>query len=66
MDLNLIFLLSVEEVEPASRRVQRVQHLPEPRARVRLPQEFRDRREDQQDPVAEAKEPGAFPSFNQR
>ena len=33
-------------------RVPGVQHFPEPRARVRLPEEFRDRREDQQDQVA--------------
>ena len=38
------------------RGVQRVQHLPEPRTRVRLPEESGDRGEDQQDPMAAPEE----------
>ena len=47
-------------------RVQRVQHLPEPRARVRLPEEPGDRGEDQQDPLAAAAERLAVPVVHQR
>ena len=61
---NLISPLSfiaVQKLPAATGRVQCVLDLPEPRARVRLPEEPRDRGEDQQDPMAQEKEPRAFP-----
>ena len=61
-DSTLIFL--VEEVQPSPRRIQRVQHFPEPRTRVRLPQKFRNRGKDQQNSMAEEKEPRTFPPLH--
>lgn len=51
---------------PPPRRVQCLQHLPEPRAGVRLPEEPGDRGEDQQDPLAPAAERSLFPALHQR
>merc|ERR1712012_72047 len=50
---------SVEEQSSKKRGIQRLLYLPEPRARVRLPEEFRNRGKDKQDQVAQAEEPGS-------
>lgn len=57
---------TVKIVNTPPRRVQRLQHLPIARARVRLPEIARDRGENQQNPVAQAQESVALPSVDQR
>ena len=55
-----------QECPRVPQRVQCLQHLPEPRARVRLPEEPGDRGEDQQDPLAAPEERLAVPVVDQR
>jgi len=62
----LVALPAEQTPAPPQGRVQCLQHLPEPRAGVRLPEESGDRGEDQQDTMAPAAERSLFPALHQR
>ena len=56
----------VQECEPSAGRIQRLQYLSESRARVWLPQEFRNRRKNQQNQMAQKKKSSTFLAVNKR
>lgn len=61
-----LFILDYTEQGAVPQRLQRLQHVPEPRARVRLPEESGDRGEDQQDPLATTEERSAVSAVHKR
>lgn len=56
----------LESRQPEARRIQRLFHISVTRAGIRLLEIARDRRENQQDPMAEAKESSTFPDVDKR
>lgn len=63
--LLLLLLFNAPEQGTVPQRLQRLQHVPEPRARVRLPEKLGNWGKDQQDPLAASAECCLLPPLHQ-